>query len=158
MDIEAYGLKKKLHEVWQLMLDKNGTKANRNIKLTKKSIVWPIIVYITGKGDIKRDSHFCKILDESEFDEISRKYREVIDYYTDRYDFATKVVTDYLSSGINGTEAIVDFVNSHWEVYKNDLSTNLMEDKLRSNLIKIILYSILIKRVDINKIKRAVNL
>lgn len=158
LDIEAYGLKKKLHEVWQMMLDKNGTKSNRDIKLTKKAIVWPIIVYVTGKGELKREAQLCNLLDDSEFEEISRKYGEVIDYYIDRYDFATKVVADFFSSGIKGKDAIVDFANSHWENYKNDLNTEGMEEDLRCNLIKIILFSILSKKVDINKIKLAVNL
>ena len=158
LDIEAYGLKKKLCEVWQMMLDKNGSKAKRDIKLTKQAIVWPIIVYITGKGELKREAQFCDLLDESEFEEISRKYGEVIDYYTDRYDFATKVVADFSSSGLKGRNAIVDYINSQWETYKDDVDAEKMEEDLRCNLIKIILFSILVKKVDINKIKRAVNL
>jgi hypothetical protein len=158
LDIEVYGLKKKLCEVWQMMLDKNSSKANRDIKLTKQAVVWPIIVYITGKGELKREAQFCNLLDESDFDEISRKYGEVIDYYTDRYDFATKVVADFCSSGLKGKDAIVNFVNNHWEAYMAEVNTELMEDDLRCKLIKIILFSILNKKVDINKIKRAVNL
>ena len=157
---EIYGLKKKLHEVWQTMLDKNGTKANRDIRLSKKSIIWPIIVFVTRKGGLKREDQYCNLYDDSDYNEICSKYGEIIDYYSERYDFATKVVFDYAASGIKvrGLGAFESFINGHWEDYKSEIGDDSMNSEVRKGLIQIILFNILKRRVEIDKIKRAVNL
>ena len=46
----------------------------------------------------------------------------------------------------------------HWEDYQSDLGIYTLETDIRSNLMKIIMYTVLKKRFDINKIKRIVNL
>lgn len=68
------------------------------------------------------------------------------------------MVSDYSSSGLKGREAIKTFIESHWEEYKGELETLSMDDGIRCNLIKIILYNILKKMYDIDRIKNAVNL
>lgn len=155
---EVYGLKKKLHEVWQTLLDKNGTKSDRDIRLSKKAIVWPIIVFVTEKGGLRRDGQYCTLLDDSEYNEISRKYGEIIDYYSERYDFATKVVFDYTSSGIKGAGAFEAFIDEHWDDYKKEIGDDSMDSVIRKGLIQIVLFNILRRRVEIDRIKRAVNL
>ena len=156
--IDADGLRKRLHEVWTNALTKNGSRKKTSIKLHKKAIVWPIIVFVTGKGKLNRDAHYCDILDDGEYDEVCRKYGEIIDDYSERFDFATKVVSDYSLSGLKGRESIKTFIDVHWEEYKNELGTASMDDGVRCSLIKIILFNILNKRFDIDRIKCAVNL
>lgn len=158
IDILADGLRKKLQDVWSSLLTKNGTRKDENLKLQKKDVVWPIIVYITNKGQLNREAQYCNQLDESEYNEICRKYEEAIDYYSERYDFVTKIVTDYSKSGLVGREAIVSFVNEHWVDYKDEIKEPGMDETIQCNLLKIILFNILVKRIDIDKIKRAVNL
>ena len=159
VDISNYdGLRKRLHEVWQTMLDKNGSKSNRDIKLTKKDIVWPIIVFATVRGGLDRDAHYCADLDEGEFDEIQRKYGNLIDDTCERFDFAVKVVTDFYANRYEGKQAIVRFVDEYWENYKDEFGLEAVDEQIKSRLTKVILYTILRKRFDINKIKQSVNL
>lgn len=158
IDIDADGLRKRLHEVWTNALTKNGSRKDTSIKLHKKAIVWPIIVFVTGKSRLSRDAQYCNLLDDAEYDAVCRKYGEVIDDYIERYDFATKVVSDFSSAGLNGREAIKIFIDAHWKDYKEELKATSMNEGIRCSLIKIILFNILSKRYDIDRIKCAVNL
>ncbi len=152
------GLRKRLHEVWQMMFDKNGSKSNRDIKLTKKDVVWPIIVFVTGRGRLDRDSQYCVDLDEGEFEEIQRKYGDLIEDTCERFDLAVKVVTDFSEQRQSGRQAIERFVDENWEDYQDEFGLDAVDEPIKSKLTKVILYTILKKRFDINKIKQSVNL
>lgn len=153
-----YGLRKRLHEVWQTMFDKNGSKSNRNIKLTKKDVVWPIIVFVTRRGGLDRESPYSADLDEGEYEEVQRKYGELIDDTCERFDITTKVVTDFYEKKIGGRQAIESFVDEYWEYYQNEFGLDSVDEPIKSSLTKIIVFTILKKRMDINKIKQSVNL
>ena len=152
------GLRKRLHEVWQTMFDKNGSKSNRDIKLTKKDVIWPIIVFVTGRGRLDRDAQYCADLDEGEFDEIQHKYGDLIEDTCERFDIAVKVVTDFSEKRQEGRQAIERFVDENWEEYKDEFGLDAVQEPIKSRLTKVILYTILRKRFDINKIKQSVNL
>ena len=158
LGLDAPGLKKRLHEVWQMMLDKNGTKADRDIKLTKKDVIWPIIAFVTGRGQLKREAQYCTDLDDSDFDEVERRYREIIEDYSERYEIVVKVISDFVEKNLRGRDAIVSFVNENWGQYVELFGLTTVEDTIQNHLTKIILYTILGKRREINKIKQAVNL
>lgn len=155
-DISADGLRVKLQEVWSSILTKNGTRKDEKLRLNKKDIIWPIIVFVTGKGKLERDAQYCNLMDSAEYNEISRKYGEIIDYYSERYDFVTKIVSDFHTSGIKGREAITQFVDENWENYKDEIEDSMMSDEIRKGLINVILFNIINKRYDIDKIKSAV--
>lgn len=152
------GLRKRLHEVWQMMLDKNGTKTNRDIKLTKKDVVWPIIVFVTGRNCLDRYSRYCADIDEGEYYEISRRYRELIEETSERFDIAVKVVTDFYEKKLKGQDAIEQFIDKQWANYEEVFGLNAVEEPIKSSLTKVILYNILRKRFEINKIKQSVKL
>lgn len=153
-----YGLRKRLHEVWQSMFDKNGSKSNRNIKLTKKDVVWPIIVFVTGHGGLDRETQYCADLDDCIFDEVQRKYGELIEETCERFDITAKVVTDFYEKKNEGRQAIESFVDEYWTDYQNEFGLDSVDDSIKSSLTKIIVFTILKKRIDINKIKQSVNL
>lgn len=153
-----YGIHKKLHSVWQEMFDKNGSKSNRDIKLSKKDVVWPIIVYVTSKGLFYEDIQRYTDLDEGEYEEIERRYGELIEDTCERFDIVVKVITDYGEKRQTGRDAIGQFVNEYWEDYIDDLGLDNVEEPLKSSLAKVILHSILKKKISINSIKKVVNL
>lgn len=158
IELNESGFWKRLHEVWDGMLDRSGTKADKKITLAKKDVVWPIIVCVTGHGIIKTDTSYCLELDEGEFEEVSNKYAEIIDYCSARYEFVAKVISDFSLSGLKGNDAIKQFINDHWNDYKDYLGIDGMDDYLQASLIKIIMYSILVKRRTIDRIKKVVKL
>lgn len=158
LQISSDGLRKRLHEVWLMMLDRNGSKSNRDIKLTKKDVVWPLIVFITGRGQLNRESQYCVDLDDGEFDEIQRKYGELIEDTCEQFDTAVKVITDFSERNLKGRNAIELFVNEYCDEYQAEFGLDAVNEPTKSNLTRIILYTILRKRHDINKIKQSVNL
>ena len=158
LGLGEYGLRKKLHKVWESMLYCSGTKSNKEIKLGKKDIVWPIIVCVTGQGVINRDALYCTGLDDSEFEEINNKYREIIDYCSERFDFVAKVISDFATAGVKGKDAVSLFVSEHWSDYIDDVGLVSVDEEIQSSLIKIIMFTILSKKYAINRIKKEVNL
>lgn len=158
LDIDAVGMMKRLHEVWTNALNRNGTRKDTSITIQKKAIVWPIIVYVSSKGKLGREAQYFNLMDNGEYEEVVRRYDEVIDSYSERFDFVTKVITDFATSGRKEKDAIADFINQQWETYKDDICDDSLDESIRENLIKVILYNILSKRFDINQIKKAVNL
>lgn len=159
MDLRsADGLRKRLHEVWLLMLDRNGSSLDSEKRLSKKDIVWPMIVFVTGRGRLDRNAQYCTNLDDGGFEEIEYKYGKLIEDYCERYDFVVKVLTDYREGNYKGRQAIEQFVNDHWEEYVDELGLDTLEENLRCNLSRIVLFTIVHKRYEIDKIKRSVNL
>ena len=159
MDLRsADGLRKRLHEVWLSMLDRNGSSLDSEKRLSKKDIVWPMIVFVTGRGHLDRNAQYCTNLDDGGFEEIEYKYGKLIEDYCERYDFVVKVLTDYREGNYKGRQAIEQFVNDHWEEYVDELGLASLEENLRCNLSRIVLFTIVHKRYEIDKIKRSVNL
>ncbi len=154
----ADGLRERLHEVWLTMLDRNGSKSDDKIRLNKKEVVWPIIVFVTGKGQLERYSKYCTDLDDGEYEEIVNRYGELIKNCTERFEFVVKVITDYGEEHYRGNNAIECFVNDHWNEYVEELGLNTVDEEIRGNLTKIVLYTILRKRYEIDRIKRSVKL
>lgn len=158
LDISSDGLRKRLHDVWGTMFDRNGSKKNRDIKLKKKDVVWPIIVFVTEKGQLSRYGKFCEDMDEGEFEEIDKRYHELIEDTCERFETVVKVISDYSEQRMAGRDAIERFINQHWKEYIGELGTDAVDESVRENLTKVILYTILLKKIEINKIKKAVKL
>lgn len=156
--ISVDGLRKQLHDVWLTMLDRNASKSDKTIRLVKKEIVWPIIVFVTGQRHLERYSYYCTDLDDGEYDEIVSQYGKLIDEYCEKYELVIKVISDYVEGGYHSNSAIECFINEHCVEYIDELGLNAVDENIRINLTKILLYTILRRRFEINKIKCAVNL
>lgn len=158
LNVNETAFRKKLHSVWSEMLYMSGTKKDKGIKLGKKDVVWPIIVCAVGQGRLDRTSLYCENLDDGEFEEIHYKYAEIIDYSSERYELVAKVIADYSKSGLKGRNSIALFINQHWADYKDEMGLEPIDEDILPSLIKIVLYTILLKRYTINQISKAVNL
>ena len=156
--LSLIGSHNQLHEVWQTMLKRNGTKSDRKVALNKKDIVWPVVVFVTGKGKLDRNARYCTDLDDGEFDEIERKYGELIRNYCERFEIVTKVLSDFSDKRKKGRDAIECFINDYWTVYTDELGLDSIEEEVKEDLTKIVLYTIINKRYDIDKIKQFVKL
>ena len=153
-----YGLHKKLHSVWQDMFDKNGSKSDRDIRLSKKDVVWPVIVFVTSKGLYYDDVERYADIDEGEFEEIRSRYGDLIEDTCERFDIVVKAITDYGEKRQSGRDSIERFVKEYWADYVRDFGLDGVEEPLKSSLTKVILHSVLKKKIAINKIKQSVNL
>ena len=114
------GIGKQLHRVWCGEVFKNGTKKNANITLSKKSLIWPIIVIATDIDRIDRD--FIEHFDSVQYDEVVRRFREIIDSCCERVEFFTKILFDFHAYKNPGkaSEKTVNFVEECWGNYSSE--------------------------------------
>ena len=74
-----------LHGIWVKDIFRSGTKRISDIKLTKKDIIWPILVYLT---DINQcDEDFLNQFELGVCDEVVRLYGSTIDSCCERIEF-----------------------------------------------------------------------
>lgn len=138
-------------KIWQRDFFQNATQPDTAISISKKQMVWPLIVLVVNKAtanDYKKD------FDDDEIGEIERKYRLVINQQTMLYGFVTKVITDHRKSKKSPKE----FVRDNWELYMDVIACIDDDDYTKETLMKLILYRILVQRQYISNIKRGVNL
>ena len=152
------GIGKQLHGIWRNDLFTNGTKQNADICLTKKELVWPLIVITTDIDRIDRD--FTDRFDSAQYDEIVYRYRETIDSCCERYEFFTRILFDFKAykSTKPQKEKVLDFIESSWLNYVSEFSIDGIDSETQEDLTKVVLYNVIRRRYDIERIKRGTNL
>ena len=158
LNLSVDGLRAKLHETWEQTVFENGTKKDGSIKLSKKDILWPLIVCLVDKSRITDDDINCSGLDESEFNELMFKYESIIDSKCEKFEFVTRVISDYERLRGKGANAIQEFVEKNWALYNDDLNSDAIEPSIRPSLIKVIVSNVLSNRYKINSVKKSCNL
>ena len=158
LNINTSGLGKKLMEIWHYDIFTNGTKTDADIVLSKKDIIWPIMVIVTDAE--KYDCDFIESFDEALYDEIIHKYKEVIDNHCERIEFFTRVLSDYnnykCQKDLKGKTN--DFIEYIWKEYIDEFDIDGITTEVQEGLIKIIIYTIIRRRIAIDNIKKGVNL
>lgn len=145
-----------LHQVWTNDIFKSGSKKDPSIKLSKKDIIWPIIVTITN--DIEFESEW----DGAIFDEISRAYKDIINTCCEKYEFMTSVLSEYnyYQTDKSYGERSKNFIQNECSKFAYILDDNslTLDNSLRETLLKVIIKNIINKRYQIDQIKNSVNL
>lgn len=147
--------KESLHQIWCQEIFRSGTIGEQRIKLTKADIIWPIIVMSTN-----HENYDDYDLDEAEVEEATRLYQSIINTYTERYEFLTKVLyafNDFLKDKTI-KERIPKFVSEKYLDFLYIMDETNINDHLKEIIIKTILTNILTKRSHIKRIKEQVNL
>ena len=158
LKLDIPGIGKQLHRVWCGEVFKNGSKKNANIKLSKKNLIWPIIVIATNVDRIDRD--FVERFDSVQYDEIVRRFKETIDSCCERVEFFTKILFDfnaYKNSG-KASEKTINFVEECWSSYSSEFEGDGIDPATAEALSKVVVYNVVRRRYDIDKIKKGVSL
>ena len=158
ININIAGVVNRLLEIWQNDVFQNSSKHDISIKLSKKDIIWPLMVIIT---DVNRcDDAFAEQFDMSLYDEITHTYSNLIDGCCERFEFFTKVLYDFneFKSSKSQMEKCVDFALTQWENYLDELRIQINNEEIQRGLIQIVLYNIVRNRLKIDKVKNGVNL
>ena len=158
LKLDIPGIGKQLHRVWCGEVFKNGSKNNVNIILSKKSLIWPIIVIAT---DIDRIDHdFIERFDSVQYDEIVRRFRETIDSCCERIEFFTKILFDFNAYKNTGkaSEKTINFVEECWSNYLSEFEGNGIDSATAEALSKVVVYNVIRRRYDIDKIKKGASL
>ena len=158
LKLDIPGIGKQLHRVWCGEVFKSGSKNNVNIILSKKSLIWPIIVIAT---DIDRIDHdFIERFDSVQYDEIVRRFRETIDSCCERIEFFTKILFDFNAYKNTGkaSEKTINFVEECWSNYLSEFEGNGIDSATAEALSKVVVYNVIRRRYDIDKIKKGASL
>ncbi len=158
LSISIPGIGKKLLSLWHESVFQNSTKGNPGLKLSKRDIIWPLLVIAT---DVERcDDAFADQFDTGLYDEIVHRYSSLIDSCCERCEFFIKVLCDYndFISEKKSSEKCVDFAMTKWPDYVPELQLDNADEEIQRGLAQIVLYNIVRNRIVINKVKRGVNL
>ena len=107
---------------------------------------------------ITDDDINCSGLDECEFKELMYKYESIIDSKCEKFEFVTKVISDYERLREKVPNAIQLFVEKYWMLYNDDFISDAIESSILPSLIKVIVSNVLSNRRTINSIKTNCNL
>ncbi len=158
LKLEIPGIGKQLHQVWLGEIFKNGAKSNTSITLSKNSLIWPIIVIAT---DIDRTDHdFLSRFDSVQYDEIVRRFRETIDSCCERVEFFTKILYDYNDYKNIGKpkDKVINFVEEYWKNYLPEFQCDGIDSDTLEALSKVVVYNVIRRKYDIDRIKKGVSL
>lgn len=153
LNINSHGLGNWLLQVWHDDLFINGSKKDPAIKLSKKDIIWPILVHETN---IKRcEDDFLNQFELGVYDEIVNQYSSIINSRCERIEFFTQILYDYIKfpSTKKAMEKCNDFIDNSWEKYKSKFSSGCIDDNTLEGLTKVVLYNVIRRRITINKVK-----
>jgi hypothetical protein len=156
INLDVPGLGKNLHKIWCSDIFKNGSKKKLSFKISKKGLIWPIIVIVTDVDRMEND--FRDRFDSVHYDEIVRRYREIIDSCCERVEFFTKILYDYNEYKSLSTEKdkCLNFTEEMWENYSSEFKIDGLDDEVLEGLTKVIVYNVIRRRYDIDRIKRGV--
>ena len=154
LKLEIPGIGKKLHQVWCDEIFKNGSKKDVNIILSKKSLIWPIIVIVTDID--KNASEFVERFDSFQYDEVVRRFRGTIDSCCERVEFFTKILFDFNAYKNTGkaSEKAVNFVEECWNNYSSEFEVDGFDTDTVEALSKVVVYNVIRRRFEIDRIKR----
>lgn len=151
------GLSKRVLEIWQRDFAVNSTMSDTKIKITKKAMIWPVIV-------LRCESVFYERLlddfDDGAIEEIKRIYSKIIDSRAEEYTLLAKVIGDYDNyiSAAKGNEKVMEFINNRYTNYRSEFSVDGIEQDILDIIIKVTLYKIITKRFEISRIAKEVTL
>lgn len=152
------GMGNELLYIWQNDIFHNATKKDSSILLTKKDLIWPIIVIAT---DIERLGELPDIVDGALYDEVLRKYKDLINTWTEQCELYIKVLHNYSSFVFDRNrykDKAIAFVSEEYMDYLPEFKVEDEDEEIQVALVKIVLYAVLNGRFSIEKIKRGTNL
>lgn len=144
-------------QVWQNDLFHNGSQIDTTIKLSKKEIVWPVIVLTLGK---QLPSEYIDDYDQGFINEITEQYSYLVNAVTERYDFITKILFDYNSSNyaLSMKERTRKFIADKWKDYISVFSFESLNKEVQEAVTKVILAKVIQQRYLIDNISKGVSL
>lgn len=157
---QCVGMGKVILANWQLAMQQNASNTDLSVVITKKKLLWSLIVKLCECCD---NSEWFDECDECEIGEVKRAYNGVIDDATEQFEFATKVLSGYAyfkdqHMGL-GSRAVRDrFISEKWMEYSTEFKVDDDLPKVKEIVTKLTLDKIISNRENIRKIKSVTNL
>lgn len=146
---------KELMDTWQNNLFHNGSQTDVTIKLSKKEIVWSVIVLTLGK---QLPTEYIEDYDQGFINEITTQYSYLVNAVTERYDLITKILFDYnsLNCTLPMRERTRKFIADRWKDYISVFSFETLVEEVQEAVTKVILAKVIQQRYLIDNISREV--
>jgi hypothetical protein len=144
-----------LLSLWQRSFAINSTQFSKSI--TKKHMIWPVIAILCK---VNEDDARLNDYDEQDVDEIIRKYRAVINNNSERFEFVSRVISDYndFEQSMSSGERTKKFVNNCWQNYEDSFELKSANQDTKQVVIRLTIANVLRSRTAITNIKRKVKL
>lgn len=158
LNISISGIGRKMLETWHWQVFDNGGKKDSAIKLTKKDIIWPILVQIT---EIEQcEDSFLEQFDSGVYEEVVNRYSEVINSHCEQCEFFIKILSDYnnFKTEKKKSEKLNEFIEIKWKDYISEFAVDGVEEEIQEALAKIVIHNIIKRRFTIDRIKKGVKL
>lgn len=139
--------------LWQTAFRVNSSQ--RTYMITKENMVWPIIAIQCEMRETDLEDY-----DEADVAEILRKYKAIINNYSERFDFVSTVLSDFndFYPATKSKERVKRFISERWEQYKNDFDLKNADPDIEEIVIRLTLSKIIKSRREIVRIKGRVKL
>ena len=158
LNISISGIGRNMLETWHWQVFDNGGKKDSAIKLTKKDIIWPILVQIT---EIEQcEDSFLEQFDSGVYEEVVNRYSEVINSHCEQCEFFIKILSDYnnFKTEKKQSEKLNEFIEIQWKDYISEFAVDGVEEEIQEALAKIVIHNIIKRRFTIDRIKKGVKL
>lgn len=141
--------------LWQHSFTVNASQ--RTTLITKESMVWPIIAILceVRETDTELDDY-----DSSDVAEILRKYRAVINNNSERFEFISKVLSDYeeFHLEMKSRDRVPRFISERWNQYMEDFDLKNADAATTEAVLRLTISNVLKSRRIIADIKGKVKL
>jgi hypothetical protein len=141
--------------IWQNDFFENATISDTSKTIHKKELIWPLIVLMSEYNT--SDNPILEYMDRGDIDEITTKYKVLINNKVERFDFSTKIISDYKEYKHTELKSSnIDFINLHWLDYKDEFDIEGIDPLIQEKILKIIIDNIIRQKHLINDIKKKV--
>jgi len=141
--------------LWQHSFTVNASQ--RTTAITKESMVWPIIAVLC---EVHETDTGLEDYDTSDVAEILQKYRAVINNNSERFEFVSKVLSDFndFYPAMRSRERVERFISEKWEQYKSDFDLKNTDSATEEVVVRLTISNVLKSRRVIAEIKGKVKL
>lgn len=146
---------KKILDIWQKEYFFNATIPDDAITITKKKMMWTLIVQIC---EMDLGDEILENCDIAQIQEIKNNYYNIINIMSDDFALISKVLNSYSDYKNKGEGNLETFIKAKYTDFEKEFVDNDLSSEDRKCLIQIILKKIISTRYHIEKIKEATNL
>lgn len=148
------GLGERMLETWQLTFSTNATQHDEYVQISKQQLLWPLVV---SGCELGRDDRELRDHDEAEVENIVGQYDTVICNNAERFEFVTKVMTDYEADPTPRNKDTIDlFAQTNWGVYSSDFA--ICDARVLEIVTRIAIRKVLQTRFTIDAIRQGAGL
>jgi len=141
--------------LWQHSFTVNSSQLTTSI--TKKGMVWPVIAILC---EVRENDESLEDYDESEVDEILRRYKSVINNNSERFEFVSRVLSDFIEfhPGMKYRERSRKFIDECWKNFMDTIDLKGADPNTEEMVIRLALANVLKSNKLITEIKGKVKL